>query len=76
MMSVDPGENIKCQSNITYLKLFVFKMLRRVLLANNWRHAGTELVISVETTFTLQTIKNNALKVSNLCLSDPKFQPI
>ena len=57
-------------------KLIVFKMLRRVLLANNWRHAGTEPFISVETTFTLQIIKNNALKVSNLCLSDPKFKPI
>ena len=58
-------------NRLPILKLFVFKMLRRVLLANNWRHDGTELIISMETTFTLQITKNNALKVSNICLSDP-----
>ena len=76
-MSVDLGGNTECQfQKITILKLFVFKMLQRVLLANNWRHAGTELVISAETTFTLQIIKNDALKVSNICLSDPRSKPI
>ena len=76
-MSVDPGGNIKFRSkDYQFLNYSCSKMLRRVLLANNWRHAGTEPVISVETTFTLKKIKNNALKVSNLCLSDPKFKPI